>query len=398
MIIAVAATSLNFSQNYSNAQVSDFMKARAFEIKSLPDSALKYYSKILIVKGSDAKIFVARGHVFFAKKDYENAIADFQKANQLAPDIASFQLAQCYAALNDLSTTIQFLKKHLNSKYKLPQTNIRLNPYFTKYESESDWKKLWANDWYTKSDEQVGEARFMFNNHDWMGVINYVSGILKENSKRHELLYFRAKAYFEMKNFNTSLNDYSNAIEVFKHNADYFVGRAEVYRALGKLKDSYNDYSSAINLEPDNFNFYIKRAELSLALNNIEKSKDDVDLYLSLFANDYQARFLAGKISYSAGSYLSALSYYNGLLNEYPQRAAVYFERAETYNKATMYQNAIRDYSTCLSIEPLNILALRKQGQLYYSLNNLKDACKNWKKAMNAGDLESNNLYLDNCR
>ena len=396
--VAVFAAYLGLSQNILNAQATDFIRARAFEIKNLPDSALIYYSKLLAIKESDTKILLARGRVYFVKKDFDNAILDFKKANQLSNDIASFQLAQCYAVLNDLPMTIEFLKKHLSSKYKQPQVNIRLNSAFLKFESNADWKKLWVNDWYNKSDNQVGEARFMFNNKDWMGVINYVSGVLKENSKRHELLYFRAKAYFAMENFTTSLNDYNSAIEVFKNNSNYYEGRAEVYRKLGKVKEAYKDYSTAINLEPDNFNYYLQRAELSLALNNIENSKEDIDLYLSLFSSDYKARFLAGKIAFASGNYLTALSYYNSLINEYPQRSTLYFERAETFNKATMYPNALKDYNICLNLEPSNIPALRKLGQLQYSLNNLKEACINWKKAMNAGDFESNNLYLDNCR
>jgi predicted negative regulator of RcsB-dependent stress response len=51
-----------------------------------------------------------------------------------------------------------------------------------------------------------------------------------------------------------------------------------------------------------------------------------------------------------------------------------------------------------LNIEPDNIIALKKRGQLLLNKGDRKAACQDFKKAMNLGDFQSNNLYLENCR
>ncbi len=389
---------LFLTDNTIISQPSDYLKGKAFEIKNQPDSAIFYYSKILEKSKSDSKIYLERGKVYYQMQNFSEAIDDYNKANKIAADVADFELSQCYARLGDLNQTIILLKKHLTSKYKFPQVLIRMDKAFSRFENNKDWIDLWKDEWYDKYDSQVGEARFMANNNDWLGVINFISDILKNDSKHHELFYYRAKAFYEMNNYNTAMNDYSKAIEVNKHHYEYFEGRAETYIKLNKNKEASIDFSKAINLAPDEFRLYLKRAESYLLLGNNELAKADVDFYLILFDEDSAATYLAGRIAFASENYLTALTNFNHLISSYAQTARYYLSRGETYEKTGMSSNALKDYNSCLNIEPDNIVALRKRGQLLLNKGEKKAACQDFKKAMNLGDFQSNNLFLDNCR
>jgi predicted negative regulator of RcsB-dependent stress response len=63
-----------------------------------------------------------------------------------------------------------------------------------------------------------------------------------------------------------------------------------------------------------------------------------------------------------------------------------------------MQPNAFKDYIFCLSLEPKNFVAMRKRGQIFLNREDKKNACADFQKAMNGGDFEANNLYLDNCK
>ncbi len=391
LIIAIFCSSLK-------AQPSDYLKGRSFEIKNQPDSAIFYYNKSLENDNNNAKTFLARGRACYQKKSFTEAIIDYNSANKLNEDIADYGLAQCYAQQGDLKQSLVWLNKHLTSRYKLPQVIIRLDQAFSRYEDKPEWKAFWTKDWYNNYDTQVGEARFMLNNKDWLGVINYVSDILKSNSHHHELLYYRAKAFHEMGNFNTAINDYNKAIEIYKHNFEYFEGRAGSYLKTNKNNDALADYSTAINIAPDEFKLYPERAGTYLLLGQYDLAKADMDLYLSLFENDSSAIYLAGKIELENGSYFDALINFNRLIKNYPKTAKYFLSRAETYEKTNLIPYALKDFNSCLSLEPMNIVALRKRGQLLLSNGNKKAACNDLQKAMNAGDFEANNLFLDNCR
>ncbi len=381
-----------------NSQPSDYLKARAFDCSNQIDSAIFYYSKIIEKPNTGANIFLARGKDYFHKRLYSEAIGDFKKANSLNNDIADFELAKCFAQQNDIENTIQFLKKHLSSSYKLAQVIVRLDPVFGRFEESPEWKSLWAQDWYDKYDSQVGEARFMANNKDWIGVINFVSGIVIEDTKHYELLYYRAKAYYEMGNYNTAVNEFARAIELHHRDFEYYSGRADAHIKLGNKKDALADYSAAIELAPDHFFLYLKRAETNFSLGSYEKAKDDAGFYLSLFTNDSAALYLSGRIAYATGKYFDALVFYNRLIKEYPQISKFYISRGETFEKTGMQPNALKDYNFCLSLEPKNYVAMRKRGQLFLNYEDKKDACTDFSNAMKGGDFEANNLYLDNCR
>ncbi len=387
---------LNTTQAFS--QPSDYMKAKAFEIKNLPDSAIAYYSKILLNKNNDSKILILRGNIYYKKKLFNEALTDYNLANKNISDISDIEIAKCYARLNDEPNAIKYLKKHLASTYKLPQVEIRLEKAFAKFENTDDWKDLWKTDWYDKYDSQTSEARFMFDNKDWLGVINYLSDVLKENSRHHELFYFRAKSYFELGNYNSAISDYNLAINANKRNSEYYSGRAEVYTKLGKKKDAVADYALAITSEPANFQCYISKAELELALNKYEAAKNDIETYLNLFENDTSAIFLAGQIEFASGNYFGALGYFNKLIKINPLKTEYLLARAASYKITNLIPNALKDYNEILFIEPTNAIALCERGKIYLIQDDKKEACADWKKSMNLGNYKSNDLYLDNCK
>jgi tetratricopeptide (TPR) repeat protein len=389
---------LKLSCAISSGQNIYFLKGKAFEMNNQADSALLYYSKAIEQTGQDARFYLARGKMYFKTRRYNDAISDLNQANSKNNDIADFDIAKCYAKQKNTNEVIHYLKKHLSSRYKLSQSTVRMDPAFAYLENSPEWKSLWSAEWYDKYDMQVGEARFMINNSDWMGAINYISNSPTTNSKHHELLGFLGKAYFEMGNYTTSVNMYSDAIEIYKHNYEYFVGRSEAYKKLDKLNQSLADLNSAVELSPDMFQLYLKRSEVLFMSEKYEKAKNDIDFYLSFFENDSSAVFLAGKIAMATNNYIKALEYFNVLLRINPNKTSYYLARAEAFERTGLVPNALKDYNTCLNIEPFNKSALKRRGQILFLQGNKKAACSDWLKAMNIGDVEATNLYQDNCK
>jgi tetratricopeptide (TPR) repeat protein len=389
---------LHVSSFISSGQNIHFLKGRAFEIKNQADSALLYYSKAIEKSGQDARFYLARGKMYFKNHRVNDALFDLNQANSISTDIADFDIAKCYAKQKNTDQVIIYLRKHLSSHYKLSQSTVRMEPAFAYLENSKEWNKLWSTEWYDKYDMQVGEARFMINNKDWMGAIDFISNCLTPNSKHHELIGFLGKAYFEMGNYTTSVNMYTEAIEIFKRNYEYFEGRSDAYIKLDKLNQSLADLNSAVELAPDMFHLYRKRSEVFYKSEMVEKAKNDIDFYLSFFENDSTAIFLAGKIAMATHNYIEALEYFNSLLKVNPKKPLYYLSRAEAFERTGLVPNALKDYNSCLNLEPSNTSALKKRGQILFSQGNKKSACSDWLKAMNMGHIEATNLYQDNCR
>jgi tetratricopeptide (TPR) repeat protein len=384
--------------NNAVSQNSYYLTARAFELRNQTDSALKYYAKLLETGKNDSKVFLAIGRIYYSQHKYEEAIKEYTSANKINQDCADFGLAQCYAKKRDLKSALSNLEKHLSSRYKLPQLKVRTDEAFSEFEENPDWKKFWTKDWYDRGDAEIGEARFIYNNKDWMGLINYINGIVKEGSHRHELLYYRACAYYSMGSYQTALKDFNDAINLNKQNYLYFFERSKTLVQLKKEKEALNDLNSAITFSPDVFELYIKRAELNYRLKQYETAKEDIDLYLSLFESDTAALFVSAKILAAKGSYINALSALNKLVKANEQETSYLKLRAEIYEKTNLVAYSIKDYNTVLSLNNSDIFSLKNRGKIYLVQGNKKGACSDLKKAMNLGDFEANNLYLDNCR
>jgi tetratricopeptide (TPR) repeat protein len=379
-------------------QNTDYLKGRAFEIKNLPDSALHYYNQAIVKKPTDPKLLICRGNTYILKKNYNLALTDYLHANQTYANIASFETAKTYALKFDTLNTIKYLKKHLESNFKLAPSNIRMNPVFLKFENTKLWNDLWAVEWYDKSDYLEGEARFMLNNKDYLGVINFITGILKEGSKKDELHYMLACAYFGMNNLDMAIESFTTAINLTHRKYKYYLDRSEAFRLKKQYSNAIEDLTAAISIAPDEFDLYIKRSENEYLHGQYENALGDVKFYLLFFENDNKAILLAGKIENAKSNYLNAIVYTNQLIRQNKNNVQALLIRAESYYKTGMYTNAIADYDKCIKMEPKNILALRNRGMVFFSQDNTKSACADWKKAMQYGDFESNNLYLDNCR
>ena len=97
--------------NIIKAQPSDFLIGRAFELKNQPDSAVRYFSRAIISKPTDAKLFIFRGNILLSQKKIELAYADFISANKIYPEIANLEIAKYYALKFDTLNTIKYIKK-----------------------------------------------------------------------------------------------------------------------------------------------------------------------------------------------------------------------------------------------------------------------------------------------
>lgn len=382
----------------ARSQDINFLKARAFEEQMHYDSAFYYYSNIIEKKPQDWNTLVNRGELYAKSGKIHEAISDYIQAEKMKKGVASFQLAKMYAKLKDTSNTIFHLENHLNSAYKLPASEIRLEPAFTFLEKTEPWKKLWQKNWYNKLDEQVGEAEYLTKAGDWMGVINFTNELSKNGNLRSDLLFLRAKAYFMMDNHDMAITDLNKLLENNKRNPFYFEFRANVFITKKNYKAAEADLSKAISLKPDQFSFYKKRASCFYYLNQLEAGLEDISLVLSLFPADKEALELSVMLNSKSHMHIKALSGINQLIAKDSLNARFFLLRASIYENAGMEFQAERDYDHCIKLAPSYTEAYLGRGKYFLNTNNRSSACKDLKKAEKAGNMEAGRLVFENCK
>lgn len=86
------------------------------------------------------------------------------------------------------------------------------------------------------------------------------------------------------------------------------------------------------------------------------------------------------------------------LLNAYKTQMGPYFDRGVKLLKDNKLDLSIEQFGKALYIDPDNVDALYNRGAAYYMKNDLENACLDWDKAKNHGDIISSDLVESKCR
>ncbi len=360
--------------------------------------AIDNFSKAIELEQNNSEFYLKRGQCYYLISQFENAITDFLYADSINPASASFYLARSYARLGEWLKAVNYLKIHLNSKHKLPKSEIKLDNAFNKLQNTQEWKKLWLADWYSKDENILSDAEYLMKNKDYYDALETLNKILLRKTSYHKAYYLRAKVNVLLEDTKSAIADYDEAISIKKKNPEYVTERARVYYQLKKYKKSLIDYEQAIELNPLDIKLYYERALVNLELKQYARALEDVQKYLKYFIKDQEALYHCGIIYYNTKDYLDALLYFNKTLELSPVKAKYYFARANTYLMTKTYKYAVKDYSMVLDLNPRWAEVYFNRGLAYFSLGNKQRACSDWKKAKELKYMQADDYMRKNCR
>ena len=142
----------------------------------------------------------------------------------------------------------------------------------------------------------------------------------------------------------------------------------------------------------------IRRAEEYLSNGDYQKAGEILREVLEIKNNYVPARFLRSQVLINQKQYLLAISELNGILsisdyNNFVSEQEIRNKLAELYNETGQWQKEILEYKTILTLEPDNIIANMKIGQVLFKEKEYEDAKKYLTKAIDL-DSSQTNCYL----
>lgn len=391
-IILIVIIIWNNGLNQASAQSGidpDFIKARSYMDSSEWDSALHYINKVSD-NARSRDVYLEKGKIYYFKAEYQNAIAEFNRAEEIEKGKASFWIAKSYAKLNDLNNCLSSLKVNLTSKYKLAESEIMLDEDFQDFEKDPQWLEFWREgNWYTNFDIMMAEADFLIKSRNYPDAINLLSESLTKGFRKAPIYERRAKVYYELKNYNLALSDLNNAIFNGGNNPDLFHQRARINYISGNYKQSLDDYNSTIKLDPAEMELYQERA---MALNkngNYEAAIKDMSYYLTYYSRNDSAWFNFGLIHSDNKNYVEALSCFNKSLALNTSDPRYFAARGMAYLNTRTFRYAWRDFSMSLDLDPGNSEVYLNKGIAAINLGDKKDACFCFETSKKLGNIKA---------
>jgi len=247
-------------------------RSKAIELLSAWSEEDPYYTKA----------FYHRGIAFFKNGDYEKALADFNKAQDLSPELSVLWMYKgfTYRNMGQLDEAVNCFSNYISRnptdtsaysyilrgkmKYELGDFQgavadydlaIRLRPFEEKYQYYR-FTALYA-------DGQFSEA------------LEAVRRLTELDPGFYGYYFYKGNVFQELDQYDSAVYMYNIAILKNSRNADSFYYRGIAYRELDRGELAIEDLTRAIALDASEPSYYAERGNIHYERNNLEAACSD---------------------------------------------------------------------------------------------------------------------------
>ncbi|MFL5752437.1 MAG: tetratricopeptide repeat protein [Bacteroidia bacterium] len=299
-------------------------------------SAVSNFTRSLELKPNVFKILVERGKANELLGKTEEALKDFNAANnlKLKEKWIYMKLADLYmktgnytAAVASLESLLSIDKKNIPAAQKASYSYLMIK----KFDKASE-----------KADYAITLMRYNHTSH-----------------------YYKALALDSLKNYTSANLEYVQAIKLMKAEAPNDV------KVLPKYKPYYTNHAIVLN----RFGSY----DDAIAEYTLATALDAID---TIEPKNYYVFFLRSQPYLTKTDYNNAIGDLNKCIVLNPKFTEAFYRRGLIYKKTSQFQSAISDFSKIIVIENKNADAYRERGLCNLELNNYKEAINDLSKCI----------------
>jgi tetratricopeptide (TPR) repeat protein len=315
----------------------------------------------------NAKQFYKTGTTFVAAGNYKDAIDQFTKAINVAPDYAQayIERAHSYEAMGDFQNAAADLKRALVFEQK-------------------------------KAVLYFDAARVNYNLGNYADALDLANKSI-ERSKKYE------SAYRLLARIQIALEDYTNALVSInkalglKDNPENNFYHGQVSEKMSNFNQAEIDYGKALAKNKQYTEAYLAQANLRLHTARLDKAIESCNALLAIEPNNKDAYLIRSRVYAKLTEYPKAIDDLSKILYNNPDDKEMYLLRGTYYQEFTQHQNAINDFTRALLIDNKYSEAIYKRAFSYEQVGDFKSAIKDYETltALSSNDLTAQQHLLD---
>jgi tetratricopeptide (TPR) repeat protein len=172
----------------------------------------------------------------------------------------------------------------------------------------------------------------------------------------------RARAYFETRDFDRAIADFSELIELDPNQPHTHNNRGAAYLRKGDFDRAIADYGQAIQLDPRYREAYLCRGDAYRAKGDLDRAMIDYNQAIQLDPRYKEAYLERGKAYRAKGDFDRAITDYDQAIQLDPNFKIAYLVRGSAYSSKGDTDRAIADYDEGIRLDPKNARAYRMRG------------------------------------
>jgi len=194
--------------------------------------------------------------------------------------------------------------------------------------------------------------------------------------------YDRGNLYYDLKQWDLAIAEYTKAIETNPNYAPSYNNRGIIYRKLKQWDLALNDYNKAIELNPNYAKVYNNRGNVYKDLNQFDLALANFDRAIEIKPNYSIAYSNRGIVHRKLKQWDLALADYNKAIAINPNYTKAYNNRGNVYKDLNQFDLALDDYNKAIEINPNYAKAYKNRAQVWMSLGELEKSEQDLQKAV----------------
>ena len=239
--------------------------------------AIKLLTRCIEADPGYVKAYYHRGIAFFKDGDYDKALEDFNKAQELAPELGILWMYKgfSYRNMGDLDKALASFSNYISKnptdttaysyilrgkmKYELGdfqgavkdyEMAIQLKPFEEKY--------------------QYYRFIALYDDAQYVNALQAVNRLTEINPGFYGYYYYKGNIFQQLEQYDSAIYMYNIAIFKNSRNSDSYFQRAKAYFQIGNPERALEDFNAAIQRDSSDPSYYAERGNCKFVLNDNE--------------------------------------------------------------------------------------------------------------------------------
>ena len=376
----------------SRRSYQEALKAANQAIQNNPDHSIGYFKRAQV----KVELENSRKQIW-EEKDYEDAIADINKALELNPGNASFYIykGKIYGLKEDYAKAIEYLKKAIKAEPDFATAYAELGLMYAKQGNEQEFTKNLEKALRLKPDSGKlykvrGNGYFALKKQD-KGIRDYETAIglsLDPEASSHLYYYWRGLELYKLEDYEGAVRNFDEAIKLIPDNPLYYSNLGNAYFQMGEKQKGIENYNKAIKLDPGSAEKYYSWRGFQLY-----SQEDNEETIAEINRDPAKFNCIQGYTLFHMGKKKEGIEYYNKAIKLDPESAHLYYYwRGDLLYRQQDYKAALADYNQAIKLKPDNALYYSNRGDLFYSQKDYEKALADYDRAIETIELNPHNV------